>query len=158
MLNWIKTVIILPLFFALSGAFALQPDTLPIQIRVPQIPQVIEIIDDPATTTIANEIIVEKGGEDFNCSCVSYFRFKAPEISKTIPITATAAEISATQEEPKIGGAVLWKPTELSPLGHISYIEEIIGDKLRISEHNFEPCKTTERWVDVGNPNIKGYR
>lgn len=41
--------------------------------------------------------------------------------------------------------------------GHIGYYEKI-GDKLRIMDSNFEKCTETVRWLDIGDPVIRGYR
>jgi surface antigen/LysM repeat protein len=61
----------------------------------------------------------------------------------------------ATGSAPAVGAVVV---TNESRVGHVAYVEEVKGDKFRVSEMNYKGFGVrSERWIPIGSGAVRGF-
>ncbi len=61
-----------------------------------------------------------------------------------------------TGKEPAPNSVVV--TTDSAKYGHVAYVEEVVGDKILVTEMNYVGFnKISQRWISVNSPTIRGY-
>ncbi len=117
-----------------------------------------KVIKTTTNTSLAYAPLKEGSHTFYAGQCTRYVASK-----KTIPwggnagewLTNAAAEGYQTSKTPKAGAVIV---TNESSTGHVGIVESIKGDKMVISEMNYEGWgKVTKREIPLDSSKIKGY-
>lgn len=84
------------------------------------------------------------------CSCVKYVK----SLVGVQESWGWAGRIKPTSHNPEIGKVVITKEGG----GHVGLVLEVTETKIKITEANYKKCKKGERWININNPLIKGYK
>jgi hypothetical protein len=86
------------------------------------------------------------------CSCVRFLQEKG---TLKIKGYGSAKNYPVNSQTPQVGSVVIFYGGRH---GHAAEIVERVGNMMRLDEANYLTCKrTTDRWVDIDNGNIKGF-
>ena len=111
----------------------------------------------PIADSSANTLAARVGDGNDYCSCVSYARSLSP---KPIVRPTNARDIVPNSWTPGLGAWIVFVPGgQYNYWGHVATVIGIdYGTQMiLIREANYIPCQVGERWISIGDPDIRGY-